>query len=293
MVFESFAALVGFLALAYAGITKYLQATLVDRSEMEKIQAESKKLNEEFERAKKAGNKKRMEEIMKEQMEFLPRMNSVMMKQFRPMIYILAVFGLFTWGIGLLDPSVKDDILIPMTDDGNGCDKAADDGIFSACFEMGGENYGKWTAAAKAYEGNAEIARNETYFHYNAGPGEDTYSEHGTGEGLEISTDRKSYQEGETVTLTAVPANMTKGLSFIIPLSPPRETNVDRVELSLSNGTYFSVDLPLAIPLLNVKRIYQPYWWFIFVSLISSLCISFIMGRYEKMKKKSESGEKK
>ncbi len=291
MFFETFAALVGVLALAYAAATKFIQNKLVDKSEMESMQAESKRLNEEFKKAQKANDKKRMDRIMQEQMEFLPRMNSVMFKQFRPMIALLAVFAAFMWVVGEIDPFANDDLLMNLTDDGTGCDKAANDGVFSGCMKLEGANFGKWTVKARALERGADIADNETYFTYGPTSDNDTYVETGKGEGMELSMDKAAYFENETAMITAIPANMTKGASFIIPIAPPREISVDRVEATISNGTYFRVDLPLAIPIFNVKSIYQPYWWFIFVSLIANLSSGFVMGQIKNFNKGKEGGK--
>jgi hypothetical protein len=170
-------------------------------------------------------------------------------------------------------------------DDGSGCDAAAGDGIFSACYKPDNTNYGKWTVTAKALEKGNTMATNETYFHFNPGD-TDSYIETGTGEDMEISTDKKAYYPGDKVAIFSEPANMTKGLTFIVPILPPRELKVDEVELTLSNGTYFFVDLPVTIPVLNVKRIYQPYWWFILVSLIVNLSLSVVMGKLQKKKGK-------
>jgi hypothetical protein len=44
------------------------------------------------------------------------------------------------------------------------------------------------------------------------------------------------------------------------------------------------VDLPIAIPILNVQTIYQPYWWFILISLITNLSLSVALGKLRKKK---------
>lgn len=289
MVFETFSALVGVLALAYAGMARFVQNKLIDRKEMEAIQKESKALSQEYDKAQKSKDKKRTEEALQKQMEFLPRMNKVMMGQFKPMLVILAVFAIFTGILGQLDPSVKDDIRLNLSDDGKGCDRAAGDGVFSGCYKLdpANTNYGKWTILAAAFEGSTQIGKNETYFLYKPdADNTDTYVEQGTGEEIAVSTDKEGYAGGDTVTIYAKPANMTKGSSLLfIPTAPPRKSQVDRVEAVLSNGTYFRVDLPLTIPLLDIKRIYQPYTWFIMISLIANLGLSFVMGQYEKRKK--------
>jgi hypothetical protein len=296
MVFETFSALVGVLALAYAGMARFVQNKLIDRKEMEAIQKESKALSQEYDKAQKSKDKKRMEEALQKQMEFLPRMNKAMMGQFKPMLVILAVFAVFTAILGQLDPSVKDDIRLNLTDDGRGCDKAAADGIFSGCYKLdaANTNYGKWTIVATAFEGSTQIGKNETYFLYNPSPANvDTYVERGTGEDVAVSTDKDKYTGGDTVTIYASPANITKGSSFLfIPTAPPRKTQVDRVEAVLSNGTYFHVDLPFAIPLVMVNnKVYQPYTWFIMISLIANLTLSAAMGQYDKMQRAKEDGK--
>lgn len=276
-----FTALVGFLALIYAGVVKFLQNKLIDRSKVEEVQAESKRLNAEFKKAQKANDQKKMEKIMQQQMAHLPKLNGVMMQQFKPMFVILAIFAGFMFVVNHINPFIQDDIVVPLLDDGSGCDAAAGDGIYSACLQPEG-NEGKWTAHVRAYEGNSEIASNETYFLYGVDEWSDTYVENGKGQGMPLETDKKEYSEGETVVLTAVAPEMKSGMSFLIQITPASSANVDRVEATISNGTYFRADLPIAIPLLNIKSFYQPYWWFIFISLISNLSIGFVLGKMRK-----------
>ncbi|MBU0533041.1 DUF106 domain-containing protein [Candidatus Micrarchaeota archaeon] len=265
MTFEIFTALVAFLALIYAGMAKFIQNKLVNREELEAMQAESKKLNEEVKKAQESKNQKKIDEAMKKQMDFLPKMSKTMMSQFKPMIVIMALFFAFTWAVGYINPLVEDDITIVMNDDGEGCDELAGDGIYSACYELEDMNYGKWMYNAKAFNQDNEIGSNYTYFNYNSEE-VDNFTEMPHGEPVYLSTDKKEYSAGETVKLYA------------------ENGNADRMEAVLDNGTYFSVVLPLAIPILNVKTIYQPYWWFILISLIANLSISFAMGKLRKKK---------
>ncbi len=271
MAFEEFAALVALLAIVYALVVKYVQGKLIDRKEMEEIQAESKRLSSEFDKAKKANNKKRMDELMEEQMKFLPRMNSMMFKQFRPMIVILVIFFLVTGLVNYIDPTVKDDITIRMADDGKGCDLVAGDGNYSACYVLDNTNYGKWTVLVRALDQNGnEIGRNSSLFLYDSNVS-DNYAEGPKGEPIRVDTDKAYYSPGDTVrVISTAPANAAT------------------MEATLDNGTAFHVDLPFTIPIINVQRIQQPYWWFIFVSLITNLAATFAVGQYEKMKKAKE-----
>lgn len=274
MVFEVFTALVAFLALTYAGASRYLQNRLVDKSEMEAIQAESRRLSNEMKKAQDRKDDARVKELMDEQMTFLPKMNTVMMGQFKPMIIILGMFFGLMWVVGQVDPSVKDDIYLNMSDDGHGCDMAAGDGIYTACYNLSGNpNYGKWTFTAQSLRGGSVVGTNTTWFAYGAHVS-DNYSDLPKGDPMNVSTDKASYSAGETIRLYARPGGQT----------PP-----EQVKAVLNNGTSFYVDLPLMIPLLNVQRIEQPYWWFVLISFIGSLVISAILGQ---MKKKNDTEEK-
>jgi len=266
MLFESFAGLVAFLAVIYAAAASFIQRRMVDRSEMEAFQAESKELSAEYDKAKKANDKKKMEEIMQRQMEFLPKMNKIMFAQFKPMLVVLAVFVAVTWVVGYIDPSVKDDITLNMSDNGTGCDMVAGDGVYSACHAFNDSAYGKWAVTAIAMgNGNPKLGSNSTYFFYGSGnttPTDDDTSVIGPqGEPVNVSVDKTRYAEHETVKITASAAN------------------ANAMEAVLDHGTSFRVDLPLTIPLLNVKTIWQPYWWFILVSIIANLAISAILGK--------------
>ncbi len=269
MVFEIFTGLVAFLALAYAGASRYLQNKLVDRSEMEAIQAESRRLSAEMKKAQERKDDARVQELMKDQMDFLPKMNKVMMAQFKPMIFILGVFFGLMWMIGQVDPTVQDDITLNMSDDGLGCDAAAGDGTYSACYTLANANYGKWAFTAHSIRGGGEAGTNYTWFAYNAQV-TDNFTEAPKGEPISLHADKKSYSPGETVKLYATPS-----------------AKPDQVRAVLSNGTSFYVDLPMPIPVLNVQRIQQPYWWFILISFIASLAISAVTGQ---MKKKEAEG---
>jgi uncharacterized membrane protein (DUF106 family) len=277
MAFENYVLLVAVAGIVYSVISRVLQDKLGDKKAMEDVQKESARLNKELGEARKAGDKARGDKLVQEQLELLPKMNNAMFSQMKPMFAILVIFFMFNWASAQINPTDKDDIRISVKDDGTGCDAIAGDGIFTACYKLENQNYGKWTIDAKAFRGEMEIARNETYFLFNPGANEDTYAEQGSGAAdMVLTSDKKEYYLGDTVVISAVPANMTKGSSFIIQLSAPEETRIDRVDFVLSNGTFFAAELPIEIPLLNIKKIYQPNWWFIFVAFLSGMVISLV-----------------
>ncbi len=253
--------LVALAALIYAAVSRTIQGKFVNKKEMEEIQKESKALNQEYKKAAERNDKAAMEKIMKKQMELFPRMNKMMFASFKPMIIILLFFGGFIYVVNHFDPTTQDDITLMLSDDGKGCDESAGDNIYSGCYEIGGENQGKWTFSAVALSSGAEIGNNQTYFFYGR-EDSDRYAEGGKGAAVAPSTDKQMYYEGDTVRLYA---------------SAPSQTT--EVKAVLNNGTWFYVDLPFTLPIFNVKRIYHPYWWFILISVVLGLIISFILKR--------------
>jgi len=272
MVFETFVLLVTVMALGYAVVARYLQNKLINRSDMESIQAESKRLNEDYKKASERKDQKKMDEVMKQQLDMLPKMNKMMFAQMKPMIIIFGIFIAFTWTAGQLDPSTKDDFTIAMSDNGTGCDTLAHDGIFSACYTPQAD-YGRWVFSARAFKGGSELGKNSTYFYYNAPEDNDSFLEATSGQPIAVSTDKRDYAAGETVRLYA------------------QNANAEQVNATLDSGTAFYVDLPFKIPVINLQRIHQTNWWFVFVSLIASLGISLVLSITKKKAVKETGGK--
>lgn len=245
---------------------------------MEEVQRESKRLNQEHKDAMSAGKKEKAEELMKEQMALIGRMNKVMFAQFKPMVVIIILFIIFTNILGYFDPTVTDDITVEMNDEGAGCDIAAGDSIYSGCYMLTEGNPGKWTVTVKALNGDSEMASNGTIF-YLGKKTNDIFVEAAKGE-ISVNLEKEVYNEGDEVVITSVhTANAGGFLDFFGSgeYKPPHQ-----VIAVLDSGTHFEVELPFTIPILDVKTIYQPYWWFIFVSIIFSLAFSLIIGRFIK-----------
>jgi hypothetical protein len=110
------------------------------------------------------------------------------------------------------------------------------------------------------------LGQNWSYILYNSNNDSDTFVEAPKGDILEVRSDKKYYSIGESVKLYAT--------------DPSHKAT--EVDATLNNGTEFYVDLPFTIPIINVKRIHQPYWWFILISLITNLVISTITGRFRR-----------
>lgn len=264
MDFTFYAVLVTIAAIVYSFATREIQFKYGNQTQMTEFQKRSKELTDQMNEANKQKDQKKMEEIMKKQAQLMPEMSKLMLGQFKLMIPILLIFFAFTWLVGHFDPTATDDYILQLTDDGKNCDKIADDRIFSVCITPKNENYGVWQLDVKAINGGNIAGENSTYFYYVK---EDmTFSKGPKGEPVELTLSSNKIGKGETVTLTAY------------------SKNAQTVQVTVNNGTHFYVDLPFTIPVVNVSRINEAYWWFIFVALISGLAISFIMGKIRNKK---------
>ncbi len=268
MLEENFPLLIALVALLYSLITRVLQFKLGNQKEMEALQKQSKVLNEEFKQAQKDENQARMDLIMEKQKAHLGKMGPMMMGQFKVMAVILVFFFGFMWVIDAINPFVQDDILLRLVDDGSGCDSIPGDSIYSGCHTLSNiDNVGPWVATVSAYDsGGGEFAKDSTYFiHQDGLP--DLLPLVKEKDPIEVNVEKTHYSTGETVKITAIPSK-----------------NASKLTAVLNNATWFYVDLPFTIPLLNVQRISQPYWWFIFVTIIAGLIITPLYKKYRKIK---------
>lgn len=267
MDFTLFAVFVTIAALIYAFIARELQYRFGNRKEMDEFQAKSKILTDEMNDAMKRKDNKKMDELMAKQAEHMKQMTGMMLGSFKVMFLVLGVFFVITWGVNQLDPTVKDDITIKLLDDGKGCDLLAGDGLFTACYTPESVR-GSWSVFVKATKADGgEFGENGTYFYY-------------------ALNDSSPYVKGPKASPVGVKAE-----PMMVPLGgqvtiTATANGASEVYATLDNGTRFYVDLPLTIPILEVKRINDTYWWFIFVALIGGLVISYVMGQLKKMKEK-------
>ena len=267
MDFAQFTIFITVCGIAYAGISKLLQEKLVDRKLVDGIQKESKDLSAEFNKAKAANNKKRMDEIMQKQIEFLPKMNTVMFAQLKPLAITLVFLFLFQYVFDFVDPFKKDDITFALSSGNETCiNEHISDGFLVGCYPLQNENYGEWKFTGHAFVNKNDVAQNSSYFYYvvNTSEGDRDPPKNN----LAIFPDKQLYNKGETAKIYAK--------------SDAADADI---LVTLNNGTSFKIELPFTIPLINVKNIYTPYWWFILVSLITNILISIILGQIRKKNK--------
>jgi hypothetical protein len=267
MDFLYFTIAVTIIALVYSFIVRELQYRIGNQKQMEVFQKKSNALAKEMDEASKAKNDKKVDELMKQQGDLMKEMSGLMLGQFKVTGVILVVFFAVTWLVGFIDPTVKDDIHVMLLDNGKECDRIAGDGTFSACLAPTGKEYGAWVVHAEAWAGDSKIGDNSTYFLYN-------------------SDDERHFLKpptGQPVSVSVSPHRVDEGGQAAIYASSP---NAQSMKATIDAGTHFYVDLPFTIPILNVSRINEAYWWFIFVAIISGIVISMVMGQLKKGEKK-------
>ncbi|MBI5223642.1 DUF106 domain-containing protein [Candidatus Micrarchaeota archaeon] len=286
--FEYYIYLVAVLAMGYAGIALFIQNKFVDRKKMNDVQQKSNALNAELKIAQKNNDKKKMDQIMEKQMELFPEMNNAMMGSMKVSMVVLVVFLLVAQVLTYLDPFIKDDQILLLKDDGVGCDKFASDGVYSGCFTNISGNYTSAIISGKIIKkgflgfGEQPAGTNITqiYFDIPQQPDPDIERSNG-GEIPTMILEKQTYTHNENIRIELKPKNNDT-------------TDIIKAEAVFDNGSAFAVDLPVAIPINGEKRIHQPYWWFILISVICNLCGSMIMGRITKTnQKKNEQEEDK
>jgi len=251
---NSFAILVAFVALLYAVASTFIQQRLGNYKRIKEIQDTFKQLNDEFAEARKQGDKRKMEEVMKKQSESMPMLTESMTLQFKPLIVILAIFFLMTLSISFIEPLKDDDISLQMNDVGTGCDVKGGDGIYSACLEFNSTNYGAGVLTVEAFNGDSVIASNSTALFYNGGKPDDVFPPRPNGK-MDVWSDKELYKQGDTASVYA-------------KLDSP---DPQKVTAKFDNGTFFFVDLPFTIPLLNISRIIGATGWFILCAVVLSI----------------------
>lgn len=284
MELDFFWVLVALIAIIYSGVTFFIQNKVVDRKKVEAIQEESKLISKELSDAQKSGDQKRIDEAVKRQYEFMPRFNELMVAQLKPMVFIIAALLIFTNAIGYLDPFVKDDKIVGnFSDLGGICDRIAGDGIYTSCFTMDKTQFGVYDKSVI----HIYSYSNETSFFIFPSQGQSHNSTEIILNGAQVDELVEGGWGPDPATNISQKVAEENG-KIKVEVTAEFKKPVNKAEVEFDSGTTFGVTLPFEIPILGVKRIYRPYWWFIFVSIISNL---FIGQAYKIATKKKETNE--
>ena len=87
--------------------------------------------------------------------------------------------------------------------------------------------------------------------------------------------------------MTSDRQNVTRGQAVALHATvSPTPTNGTRLEGSLDMGTFYYVDLPFTIPLINIRRIIGSYGVFLFAAFVISILYSIGRAVYAAVTKK-------
>jgi hypothetical protein len=247
--------LVTVAALIYTLAIRFIQKKVMNKALMDEVQANTKRINELTKEVSK-GDKRKSEELEKLNNDMMPKMNQLMMEQMKMMVVLLAVFFAFTIPINMLDPTHADDYSFNMTKSG---------AAWSGTAPIHGAD-GFWYATATAYsQENSELGSTQEAFFVGSKSGQIVWIR-ASGAAMNVTSDSEVYAQGANATFYA-------NVSGAEPA---------RVTVLLNGGTRFFYDLPVEIPILNLKRIYEAQSWFIFIAFIFGLVSNPLVSWIEK-----------
>ena len=272
---NSFTIFLMLAALAYVLLSTFLQKKFGKSERLMEINKELNAISKKIGEASKRKDTKEMDELMKKQGPMLSEMMSLQMRM------LPITLGLFIPLIMLLtaiEPYTSDDFKVALYDDGllAHCDAVANDLIYSGCFILNSTQKGAWVVSAEAFINNGSVAQNSTALYVQGGKPSDVYlvsKQHGILEmvlgtkAVSISpyADRQEYSLGQAVSLHAKVSEQ-----------------VDAASATVNNGTFYFVDLPFALPILNIQRLVGATGFFILASFVFSILISIFRGALKK-----------
>ncbi|MEM4554994.1 MAG: hypothetical protein QXT25_04050 [Candidatus Anstonellaceae archaeon] len=274
------------LSLAYVAFNNFAQQNVGGKGRLFSLQKEMQETQKKMIEASKARKEKEYQELSS---IYLSQTMELFKIQMKLAIAILIPFlFLVTFVFPALEPTGGDDIYILLSDDGSAknCDQAANDGIFSGCISLPETaKRGAWVidVILKSSQ-NESLARFQHPIFYEGGSMKDIWLHNISQTGLldaligktayfiNISTDQKEYSAGQQV----------KVYASVVP-APPQNAHLEAV---FNSGTFFYIDLPAPLPLLNIRRIIGSTGVFIFFAFVLGLSLSLGKAAYTWASKK-------
>ncbi|MEW6528975.1 MAG: EMC3/TMCO1 family protein [Candidatus Micrarchaeota archaeon] len=258
------------LSAVYIVLIRIIQSKLIDPNMTKNIQEKSKQINALYKEAMKSNNRHKMDEISKMNDALMPMMNAMLIGQVKLMVVILTIFFAFTWIINYTDPTLTDDFSLNLSkvskiskdngeSDESNENNSSSDNVYSGSFILKNAEItspGFWYVTVNAYNGGNEIAMNQTVFFIGQKISEPLWIQAKASE-MPVHTNKEVYSLNDNVTVYA---------------NAP--SNAHNVVATFNSGTRFYVDLPVTIPLINLRRIYDSQSWFIFSAVILGLLIT-------------------
>jgi len=276
---------VALLAIAYVALTTTIQTNIGGKNRLKTLQEEMKAVQLRLMEATKSKDAAESDAVMKQYWDLTGELMKV---QFQMLAVLLVVLFVFMAIFPHFEPGGADDLRAQLYDDGlaSHCDALAGDGIFSNCFAVpAGANTGAWVADVYLYSASNEtLARNGTALYVEGGSPQDIWVQPITQSGfIDGLLGKTAYH----VNATADRQNVTRGQTVALYATvSPKPANGARLEGALDMGTFYYVDLPFTIPLINIRRIIGSYGVFLFAAFVISILYSIGKAVYAAVNKK-------
>jgi hypothetical protein len=274
-----------FCAVIYLAISMYLQNNIGGKNRMRELQSQMRSIQLKLNEAAKSRNDKELDRLMGENMKLTWQLMGLQLKF---AIAILIVFFAFSMVFSAVEPGRQDDISFQLYDDGldQHCDASARDGVFSGCFEVPQNS----PTGAQVVEvsligaSNETLARSGTELFVEGGSPSDVWVQNVSQGGLvDFLLGKKSYH----LNVTASSKNAMRGSKVAIHASAFPDVPQGAKFLASSNmGTFFYIDLPFTLPLLNIRRIIGSIGVLIFSAFVLSISYSLLKAVFGSLSKK-------
>jgi hypothetical protein len=260
-----------------------VQSRIGGKNRMKTLQEEMKAVQLRLMEAGKSKDAAASDAVMKEYWQLTGELMKIQFQMFGLLIIILfafmAVFPHF-------EPGGSDDIRAQLLDNGvaANCDLAAGDGIYSGCLAIpSGAQKGAWMADVFLLSaGNETLARNATALYVEGGVPDDIWLQASSQSGfLDGLLGKTAYQIG--VNSSAQNATLGQQVALYATAAPAQLPQGAVLEGVLNSGTFYHVDLPFTIPLINIHRIIGSYGAFLLAAFAVSIAYSIGKAIYSKV----------
>jgi hypothetical protein len=279
---ENYWAFVLLCAVVYVSITMTVQSRIGGRNRLKTLQEEMKGVQLRLMEAGKSRDAAASDAVMKEYWQLTGELMKIQFQMFGLLIIILFAFmAVFPY----LEPGSADDIRAQLFDNGLAvnCDFVAGDGIYSGCFAIP-ENAKKGAWVADVFllsAGNETLARNATALYVEGGVPDDVWLQSSAQSGfLDGLLGKTAYHVA--VNASAQNATLGQQLALYAAVSPAQLPQGAVIEGVLNSGTFYHLDLPFTIPLINIHRIIGSYGAFLLAAFAVSIAYSIGRAIYNK-----------
>lgn len=283
--FSNYWILIVAIAAAYVAASTYAQNNFGGKNRLKNLQLEMREVQKKMTESAKKNSEKELNEAISQNWKLTWDLMKI---QFMMLGMLLVVLFALMHAFPLIEPGLQDDVKLQLLDDGlpSHCDMSAGDGIFSNCYSLPANGTrGAWVVDGLLLSASGEqLARNATAIYYEGGKPEDVWLQAQTASGfmdgitgkvpygLNISTGKQNYAKGESVAIRAAATP-----------APPQGASY---QASIDSGTFFYVDLPFPLPLINIRRIIGSYGVFLFTVFVLGIAYSIGKSLFASISKK-------